>query len=273
MQETARFLRLQELGGLELLKARYHQTQFSKHVHEGYCIGVIEEGAQQFVRTGQSHIAPKGNIILINADEVHTGSSAVETGWEYRAIYPTPEMLVDIGQDVFERGLGSPWFPNAVVNDVGLAQQLRLLFDLLEQKENTLLKESMYLSTLVRLMHLHSREKHTILELPEAKQKLEMVKELLSVFPERDYSLTELANYAGLSPWYFLREFKKHTGLPPHGWLVQVRLRKARELLKQGVNIATTAQQCGFSDQSHFNRHFKRAMGVTPFQYLAHMDC
>ena len=97
-REQADYLHVRELGGLELLKAHYHQTQFSKHTHEGYCIGVIEEGAQSF-RTGQLHVAPKGDIILVNADEIHTGSSAVESGWRYRAIYPTPEMLAEVSQD------------------------------------------------------------------------------------------------------------------------------------------------------------------------------
>ena len=70
----------------------------------------------------------------------------------------------------------------------------------------------------------------------------------------------------------FLREFKKQTGLPPHAWLVQIRLRKAQHLLKQGQSIVLTAHQMGFSDQSHFNRHFKKALGVTPAQYVAHFQ-
>ncbi|MFW2173716.1 helix-turn-helix domain-containing protein [Acinetobacter guillouiae] len=272
MQEWASYFHLKELGGLELLKAQYHHKQFSKHVHEGYCIGVIEEGAQSFYRTGQLHTAPKGDIILVNADEIHTGSSAVESGWKYRAIYPTPEMLLDAGQDFFSVKNSVPWFPQAVVQDVGLAQQLCLLFDLLEQKENTLLKESMYLSTLARLISRYGRAKLTPAELPEAQRKVEIVKDLLSSFPEHDYSLTDLATYVGLSPWHFLREFKKYTGLPPHSWLVQVRLQKARQLLKQGQSIAMTAQNSGFSDQSHFNRHFKKAVGVTPSQYLSTLN-
>lgn len=272
MQEWASYFHLKELGGLELLKAQYHQKQFSKHVHEGYCIGVIEDGAQSFFRTGQLHTAPKGDIILVNADEIHTGSSAVESGWKYRAIYPTPEMLLDAGQDFFTVKNSVPWFPFAVVHDVGLAQQLSLLFDLLEQKDNALLKESMYLSTLARLISRYGRAKLTPAELPEAQRKVEIVKDLLSSFPEHDYSLTDLATHVGLSPWHFLREFKKYTGLPPHSWLVQIRLRKAQQLLKQGNNIAMTAQNCGFSDQSHFNRHFKKAMGVTPSQYLSTLN-
>lgn len=271
-REQADYLHLRELGGLELLKAHYHQTQFSKHTHEGYCIGVIEEGAQSFFRTGQLHVAPKGDIILVNADEIHTGSSAVESGWRYRAIYPTPEMLAEVSQDFFEQGHGAPWFPQAVIQDLGLSQQLCLLFDLLEQKDNFLLKETMYLSTLACLMVRHGKSRHTFCELPEAYSKVLKVKDLLADMPEKNFSLQELADMVGLSAWHFLRQFKKHVGLPPHAWLVQARLQKVRQLLKQGVQIVMVAQQCGFSDQSHFNRHFKKAMGVTPTQYVASLN-
>ncbi len=52
VREFADYWHVEELGGLELLKASYQQTQFSKHTHEGYCIGLIDEGAQSFLRTG-----------------------------------------------------------------------------------------------------------------------------------------------------------------------------------------------------------------------------
>ncbi len=269
--EQVDFIHLKEFGGLELLKAQYLQTQFSKHVHEGYCIGVIEDGAQSFYRTDRQHIAPKGDIILVNADEIHTGSSAVETGWGYRAIYPTPEMLSEISFDFFKEKKAAPWFPNAVIHDTGLAQQLCLLFDLLTQKNNTLLKESMYISTLALLMNRHAKAKYTPLEFSEARMKVQVIYDLMMSKPEKDYSLTELADMVGLSSWHLLRQFKKHFGLPPHAWLVQTRLIKAKKLLKNGESIANTAISLGFSDQSHFNRHFKKAMGLTPAQYCLHL--
>jgi hypothetical protein len=58
----------------------------------------------------------------------------VESGWRYRAIYPTPEMLSEIGRDVFVDRHGAPWFPQAVVRDEGLAQQLCLLLICLSKK-------------------------------------------------------------------------------------------------------------------------------------------
>lgn len=269
-KEFTDYRHLKELGGLELLKAQYHQKQFSKHVHEGYCIGVIEEGAQSFYRSGQRHIAPKGDIILVNSDEAHTGSSAVDSGWSYRAIYPTPEMLADVTQDFFIKKQ-IPWFPNAVIHDQGLAQQFVLLFDLLEQQGNTLLKETMYLSTLACLVSRYSRKPQAIIDLPEVEQKINFIKALMTDTPEYDFSLNELADLVSLSSWHFLRQFKKIVGMPPHAWLIQIRLNKARKQLKQGYKISDVALNCGFSDQSHFNRHFKKAVGVTPLQYISYL--
>ena len=67
-REQVHYLHLKELGGLEMLSAQYYQQTFSRHVHEGFCIGVIEDGAQRFFRTGAHHVAPKGDIILVNPD-------------------------------------------------------------------------------------------------------------------------------------------------------------------------------------------------------------
>ncbi|PFG58372.1 AraC-like protein [Vibrio sp. ES.051] len=47
-KEIATFKIAQELGGLELLDAKYEKQNFSRHSHEGYTIGVIEKGAQQY---------------------------------------------------------------------------------------------------------------------------------------------------------------------------------------------------------------------------------
>lgn len=265
--EFADYKHFKELGGLELLKARYQHMQFSKHVHEGYCIGIIEDGAQAFIRNGQMHIAPKGNLILVNADEIHTGSSAVESGWRYRAIYPTPEVLAELSQGIHSIRGAAPWFPEAVVHDPGLAQQFSLLLNLLEQEHDLLLKETLYLSTLAYLIQRHARHKTGMPPLLDAEKNILIAKDYIAAHYTQDFSLQELAIMVGLSPWHFLRQFKKYVGLTPHNWLIQVRLHR-RSQLKFGETIAHVAYNCGFSDQSHFNRHFKRAMGITPTQYL-----
>jgi AraC-like DNA-binding protein len=83
--------------------------------------------------------------------------------------------------------------------------------------------------------------------------------------------LETLAKRAGLSRFQALRAFKQRYGLPPHAYQLCVRMGLAKRLLLDGAPAADVAARCGFADQSHFTRHFKRFNGVTPMQYaLAH---
>lgn len=268
IKEQAQFLQLNEFGGLELLKARYHRQCFSPHVHETFCIGVIEEGAQRFYRSGGEHVAPKGDIILVNADDVHTGRSEFEGGWAYRAIYPHPELLRSISRDIRNPNGDIPWFPDAVLHDPGLSEQLLMTFNLLSQQGNTLLKETLLLSSLTWLMMRYGKTPQLPRKLLCAEQRIRMVKELIDSCPEKELSLSNLADIAGLSPWHFLRQFKSMFGMPPHAYLVQARLRKAKQLLLKGQPIITVAAHCSFTDQSHFHRHFKNSFGITPGEFV-----
>lgn len=82
-------------------------------------------------------------------------------------------------------------------------------------------------------------------------------------------SLSELAAELELSPFHFAREFKRATGFPPHEYRLQLRVARARELLRQKPlkTVATIACELGFSDESHFRRHFKRIVGTTPSKF------
>lgn len=166
-------------------------------MHEGYCIGIIEDGAQAFYRNGQLHTAPKGDIILVNADEIHTGSSAVESGWRYRAIYPTPEMLTKLSQGFAAEHGAAPWFPQAVVHDPGLIQQFSLLFNLLEQEQNLLLKETLYISTIAFLMFRHAWHQQTPYPLANAEKQILQIKAVIEANYMQDFSLHDLAEIAG----------------------------------------------------------------------------
>lgn len=79
--------------------------------------------------------------------------------------------------------------------------------------------------------------------------------------------LDTLAKRVGLTRFEALRVFKKRYGLPPHAYQLCLRISHARQLLLEGAPAADVAARCGFADQSHFIRHFKRFNGVTPMQY------
>lgn len=81
---------------------------------------------------------------------------------------------------------------------------------------------------------------------------------------ETPVSTTSLIRASGLSYWHIHRLFRRQVGVPPHALHLQRRVFRAAELLASGVSPAAVAGQCGFCDQSHLNRVFRRTMGVTP---------
>ena len=82
-------------------------------------------------------------------------------------------------------------------------------------------------------------------------------------------SLTELSQVAGLSRFELVRRFREQTDITPHAFQTDLRIAHARRLLSAGVAPAEVAAECGFADQPHLSRVFKRAVGVSPARYAA----
>ncbi len=78
-------------------------------------------------------------------------------------------------------------------------------------------------------------------------------------------TLEDLARAAGLSPFHFLRLFRRETGLTPHQYLIRARLRRAVSLLRDtSIPITEVAYEVGFGDLSNFVRTFHRQVGCPP---------
>jgi AraC family transcriptional regulator len=97
---------------------------------------------------------------------------------------------------------------------------------------------------------------------------LQLVTDYIHDYLDRDLGLEELAAIVQLSPHHFCRSFKQSTGFSPHQYLIRQRVERAKLLLKGGkMEIREVAIACGFTHQSHLNRHFKRLMGITPKKF------
>jgi AraC family transcriptional regulator len=84
-----------------------------------------------------------------------------------------------------------------------------------------------------------------------------------------DLTVSGIAQAVAISPDHFARLFKKSTGQSPYQYVVEARVRKAKELLTTGkFTISEAAYQVGFVDQSHLTRHFKRIFGLPPKRLL-----
>ena len=128
--------------------------------------------------------------------------------------------------------------------------------------------ESHLITTLVHLITLYADPAPTIGNLSPEKRAVRQVRDYLEAYYTANVSLQTLASLVGLKPLRLLRVFRREMGLPPHAYLLQVRINRAKEFLIQGKTIVEVAGDTGFSDQSHLTRHFKRFVGVTPGQYV-----
>jgi AraC family transcriptional regulator len=85
-----------------------------------------------------------------------------------------------------------------------------------------------------------------------------------------DLTVSAIAQTAGVSPDHFTKLFKESTGQSPYQYVVEARVRKAKELLTTGkLTISEAAHHVGFADQSHLTRHFKRVFGLPPKRLLS----
>ncbi len=81
-------------------------------------------------------------------------------------------------------------------------------------------------------------------------------------------STEAIASMINMSPFHFIRVFRKATGLTPARYQVFLRLKKAETLLLQTKNpLADIALDTGFSSQAHFSVAFKKYSGLTPQQF------
>jgi len=154
-----------------------------------------------------------------------------------------------------------------VIQDSQLARWILKLHHTLENATCTLEQDSCLLWTLAQLIARHAGERPIWSSVGKEPQAVQRVREYLAAHYSENISLDAIARVANLSPFYLIRTFRKRTGLPPHEYLTQIRISRAKTLLAQGYAIAQVAHDTGFADQSHLTRHFKRIVGVTPGQY------
>ncbi|MGV0025042.1 helix-turn-helix domain-containing protein [Phormidesmis priestleyi] len=99
-------------------------------------------------------------------------------------------------------------------------------------------------------------------------QKLRQALEYIDAHLSENLSLSAIADELEMSQYYFCRLFKRSTGVAPHQYLIQQRIERAKQLLKQPQLTGTTvALKCGFSSQSHLAKHFRQRTGLTPNQF------
>jgi len=265
--ESTKIWRADDIGDMELLHARYINYSFARHTHEGAAIGTIEEGAESFYYRGAIHTATPGQIIVFNPNEVHTGQGADSRGWRFRMFYLDASLLRRASAEFSGQRRDIPFFAQPIIDDPELAMMLRGLHTSLEVNGSALERQTKFICTFARLAQRYADDRSAERSLGNEKAVVKTIRRYLENNYTENVSLDALATLSGLSSYHLIRIFRAEIGLPPHAYLEQIRINRSREFLRSGTPIAEVASLTGFTDQSHFSRHFKKMTGVTPGQY------
>lgn len=260
-----RIWRNRELAGVELLRASGTRHHFPKHFHDTYAIHLQERGTMSFL-CDRPHAALKpGNINVLAPGIVHMCLPADDEMLNYRCLFVSPSFLRYAVLDPGETRL-PPLERLLCCGDIQLFQNLGDAHRSLETDDNAFEAETLLTGGLAALA-AHTTGKQDTKTTAKEPRHVTTIREFLDVNYARRIALSELARLVALNPVYLVRSFRLSVGLPPHAYQRQMRLSKARQLLRSGIPPAEVAGIVGFADQSHLTRLFKQTTGVTPMCY------
>ncbi|WP_313060262.1 AraC family transcriptional regulator [Agrobacterium cavarae] len=266
--ETTRFWRDKRFKGMECMTATFLTHEFSPHAHDTFSIGAIENGSQISTIKGTTERTGPGHLYLIDPGQIHDGAPGGD-GYRYRMIYPDIALLSEVIEDMTGRAFhGTPSFPSFLPHDPKMAQAFQIAHRRLENGAGALEADEGMFSVLAELFSRHGSAIILPVQTRE-KTAVYQAREYLNDNFDTDVGLEELAGMAALSRAHLIRAFRREFHITPHAYLTDIRIRRARHLLRQGESPASVGLECGFADQAHFTRHFKARTGVTPGQFRA----
>lgn len=249
-------------AGIERIEARFHGNAFDLHRHDTYAIGVTLHGVQSFRYRGAAHHSLPGQIIVLHPDELHDGGAGTEEGLHYRILYLEPSLLLDCLS-----GAPLPFVEDAVVSDPALRGTLLSALAPLDEELDELFVAD-FIAQLAQNLGRHAGQPAKPME-KTAWRAAALARDYLEENVERAVRSDELEAVTGLDRYALSRHFRATYSTSPHRFLLMRRLQRARRMIEAGEALAEIAIAAGFSDQSHFNRHFKKAFGLTPGRWSA----
>lgn len=264
---SANFKQSTLLPWIELRVANQSTACYEAHSHDEFSFGIIEQGTADYRNRRRSHRISKGDMVTINPADVH--SCNPETGnWSYSMLFVDSMIMGQVQQEVSNNYKQdyTP-FTNDLERNRMLKHRFYSLFASLQQEVSTLQAQQCFFEFIEASLVIEPVTRYAAQKVSPC---LTRVREKLSDEIAHRHQLEELAKEAGMGRYQFLRAFKSQFGLPPHAYLIDERVKRAKVMLRAGQSISDIALSLGFSDQAHFQRQFKKKLAVTPKFYQSH---
>lgn len=254
--------------GIEVIRAHFEGHAYDPHWHDSYLIGFTEQGVQQFHCRRALFSSVPGQTFFLEPGDIHDGHAPTPGGFTYSTLYLEPAWLEKALPGLFEQAPADclPGVPRTQPDDPGLLPCIANALQALRDGEPRMVRDAALDALLERISRsLHWRQR--LSGNPQIASVALRARDYLHAHFHENIGLDELARVCGVDRFRLSRAFKAAFGIAPHGYLIQLRLVRARRLLAIGTSPADVASDLGFADQSHLGRWFRRANGLTPGAY------
>lgn len=255
--------------GLERIEAFFGGAAFEPHRHDTYAIGFTLQGVQSFRYRGVAENSLPGQVFVLHPDELHDGHAGTEAGFRYRILYVEPGVIAEALSATAEgRHCPLPFVRDAVSGNRRLAAAILPALDDLDLALDELHRDQILLDLAEALAAADPSVMRRRLSARHGCA-VRRARDFLESRIETGATSVELAAAAGLSRFALARHFRACLGTSPYRYLTLRRLDRARDLIRSGAPLADAALACGFADQSHMTRQFKKAYGLSPGRWMA----
>lgn len=266
---------------------RHFDSDWSKShsYHQYYEMVYVKKGISVFDIEGIKTTIGPNDIILIKPQKVHTLRVEENCTGEFivlhfsfvsgdsgeKVTYPS-EISIEDFINFFTVHQPGPFLKLKVNHKNDIITLLNRIVS--EQAEEQFGSEFLVYLLILELFVMISRalklewERSITDDSPKQKELIQLAVKYIENYYEREISLNDICGYVFLSPSYFARIFKQETGLSPISFLINTRIKRAKELLAGTDEKASQiAVSVGFSNQQRFNETFKKLTGMTPLEY------
>ena len=257
--------RIPGFEAIELLRGLQVTQEYPRHWHEEIYLSATLSGTSYLDYLGTSERIPRGALAMVAPGDIHANR---KIGCTFRCLFIEFPALQKSVEQFIERNIPGLGFRSGLIEDQRTLVKFLQVHHSMEDGEPGLARDDSAFSFLHELAARHSTS-----NIPPPRSGNEdfaicRTKRFLDEHYAERVSLHELARWTRLSACHLNRSFRRKIGMPPHEYQLQVRILKAKSFLRLGRSISETASLVGFVDQSHFTRHFKRSVGVTPGKFL-----
>ncbi len=217
-------------------------------------------GVQTFNYRGAMRHSLPGQVLILHPDEIHDGHCNDEAGFSYWAAYVPPTHV----QTVLG-GAELPFVSNGVsTNPALIAAAMSMVIDCAGVEDPGAYEDALY--DLAQAMDdVTGKVAPVLIANRTAVMRAREFLDTAVVFGAR---LDQLEIVADCDRWQLSRDFRALLGTSPYRYLQHRRIDLAKRLLREGETLAEAAHGAGFADQSHFGRTFRKAVGLTPKEWL-----